>query len=265
MEGPGDIVWRFPVELSPSGGFYQAFAADDLPTGTFTAAFELPNEERLAEVTFRMEAYRLPEFEIHLTAPDRAPLDGELKVGLTATYYAGGRVAGRPVRWRVTQFPYAWQPKGQEGFLFSSDARFAGARRFEGSPRLEQEDVTDAEGGASLTLNPGAEATAQPRTYLVEATVTGADDQTVTAVQQVVALPPFVLGLKAPRFLANADDHRAPGARARRRRQAARRAAGDGAAPAPPVALGAAGLATSPRGRPATSPTWWTSRSPRPR
>lgn len=204
VEGPGDIVWRFPVELSPSGGFYQAFSADDLPTGTFTAAFELPSQERIAEVSFRMEAYRLPEFEIHLTAPDRAPLDGELKVGLTATYYAGGRVAGRPVRWRVTQFPYAWQPKGQDGFLFSSDARFAGARRFEGSPRLEQEDVTDAEGGASLTLNPGAEATAQPRTYLVEATVTGADDQTVTAVQQVVAVPPFVLGLKAPRFLANA-------------------------------------------------------------
>ncbi|MCU0290467.1 MAG: hypothetical protein MUF10_00540 [Thermoanaerobaculaceae bacterium] len=204
VEGPGDIVWRFPVELSPSGGFYQAFSADDLPTGTFTAALELPTQERIAEVAFRMEAYRLPEFEIHLTAPDRAPLDGELKVGLTATYYAGGRVAGRPVRWRVTQFPYAWQPKGQEGFLFSSDARFAGARRFEGSPRLEQEDVTDAEGGASLTLNPGAEATAQPRTYLVEATVTGADDQTVTAVQQVVAVPPFVLGLLAPRFLANA-------------------------------------------------------------
>ncbi|HPS76650.1 MAG TPA: alpha-2-macroglobulin family protein, partial [Thermoanaerobaculaceae bacterium] len=87
---------------------------------------------------------------------------------------------------------------------FSSDARFAGAHRFEGSPRLEQEDITDAEGGAALVLNPGAETTAQPRTYVIEATVTGADDQTVTAVQQVVAVPPFVLGLLAPRFLANA-------------------------------------------------------------
>lgn len=204
VEGPGGIVWRFPVELSPTGAFYQAFAADDLPTGAFTAAYEDPDLGRLAEVRFRMEAYRLPEFEIQLAAPERAALDGEVKVGLVATYYAGGRVAARPVRWRVTQFPYAWQPRGREGFLFSSDARFAGARRFEGSPRLEEEGVTDAEGGATLVLNPAAETTAQPRTYVVEATVTGADDQTVTAVHQIVAVPPFVLGLSAPRFLANA-------------------------------------------------------------
>jgi alpha-2-macroglobulin len=46
--------------------------------------------------------------------------------------------------------------------------------------------------------------TAQPRTYVVEATVTGANDQTVTAVEQVVALPPFVLGLKLPRFIERA-------------------------------------------------------------
>lgn len=204
VEGPGDNIWRFPLELSASGGFYHAFTADDLPTGEYSAWYESPHAGRLARVTFRIEAFRLPEFEIQLTAPDRVALDGEFSVGLVGTYYAGGRVAGRPVRWRVTQFPYPWQPRGREGFLFSSDARFAGARRFEGTPRFEEEAVTDQDGGATLTLNPAAETTAQPRTYLVEATVTGADDQTVTAVHQVVAVPPFVLGLKAPRFVANA-------------------------------------------------------------
>ncbi len=56
-----------------------------------------------------------------------------------------------------------------------------------------------------LTLNPAIEPTAQPRSYVVEATVTGADEQTVTATRRVQALPPFVLGLKVPRYLERAE------------------------------------------------------------
>jgi hypothetical protein len=204
VEGPGDLVWRFPVTPTAAGGFYHEFSADELPTGVYTATFlKIINgrEVRIGNVAFRMEAYRIPEFEVSLHGPDRTPLDREFTMGLTATYYAGGRVAGQPVRWRVTQFPYTWMPKGREGFRFSSDARFSGGGRFESTGELAREDVTDGEGAASLTLNPGAEPTAQPRSYVVEATVTGADDQTVTATRQVIALPPFVLGLKAPRYL----------------------------------------------------------------
>jgi len=132
------------------------------------------------------------------------PLDRAFKVGLTGIYYAGGRVAGRPIAWRVTQFPYTWTPKRRAGFLYSSDGRFSRTATFESSPRLEKQDTTDAEGGAKLVLNPAIEPTAQPRSYVVEATVTGADDQTVTATKQVIALPPFVLGLKVPRYLERA-------------------------------------------------------------
>ena len=46
--------------------------------------------------------YRLPQFEVRLHAPDQVALDGELEVTLTGLYYAGGKVAGRPVAWRVT-------------------------------------------------------------------------------------------------------------------------------------------------------------------
>src|SRR6185436_8350292 len=75
---------------------------------------------------------------------------------------------------------------------------------FESTPRLEKQDTTDAEGLAKLVLNPAIEPTAQPRSYVVEATVTGADDQTVTATRQIIALPPFVLALKTPRYLERA-------------------------------------------------------------
>jgi uncharacterized protein YfaS (alpha-2-macroglobulin family) len=204
VRGPGDLEWRYPATLTPAGSFFQKFAAEKLPTGEYAARFEDAAGVSLAEVSFRVESYRLPTFEVRLGAPDAVPLDRDFTVGLAATYYAGGRVAGRPVQWRVTQFPYVWTPEKRPGFVYSSDGRFSKTRRFESTPTLERQDVTDEEGAAALPLNPAVEPTAQPRQYIVEATVTGADDQTVTATRRVLALPAFVLGLRAPRYLERA-------------------------------------------------------------
>ncbi|MBY0430833.1 MAG: alpha-2-macroglobulin, partial [Rhodospirillales bacterium] len=86
-------------------------------------------------------------------------------------------------------------------FRFSSDPRFSGNQPFRSTPVLERESRTDDHGAASITLNPAIEPTAQPRKYVIEATVIGDDDRTVTNTQEIAALPPFVLGLKVPRFL----------------------------------------------------------------
>ncbi len=101
----------------------------------------------------------------------------------------------------MTQSPYAWTPPGRDGFLFSSDSRFSGDSVFRSTPVLVREAKTDAGGSAQLTLDPTIEPTAQPRQYLVEATVTGDDDIQVRGVQRITALPPFVLGVKVPRYV----------------------------------------------------------------
>ncbi len=204
VSGPGDLAWRYPVPSSELGSFYHRFHEKDLPTGTFTAHFETADGTRLGQVAFRVEAYRVPRFEVRLHGPDTASLDRRFEVSLTATYYAGGKVEGQPVQWRVTQFPYAWSPKKRPGFQYSSDARFSRGARFQASPTLEKQDVTSEAGSATLRLDPTIEQTAEPRSYVVEATVTGPDDQTVTATRSFPALPPFVLGVKAPRFLPRA-------------------------------------------------------------
>ena len=208
VEGPGDLVWRYPLTVEESGSFYWKFDEQDLPTGTYRVRFEFPDSELGLTISgtasFRKEAYRLPQFEVRLDAPERAALDRPFDVDLTASYYAGGRVAARPIAWRVTQFPYEWTPKARTGFFYSSDGRFSRVARFESTPALERADSTDESGSAKLTLNPAVEATAQPRTYVVEATVVGADDQTVTATRSIVALPPFVLGLDVPRYMEKA-------------------------------------------------------------
>ena len=143
-----------------------------------------------------------------LNNPPAAPLDAPFEVGLLARYYAGGVVTDQPIKWRVSQFPYNWNPPanaaGREGFLYSSDARFSGEKAFRSTPVMESAGKTDAGGAARLTLDPTLEPTAQPRTYAIEATVTGDDGQQIRNVAHVPALPPFVLGLKMPRYLPKA-------------------------------------------------------------
>ena len=203
-EGPNGLSWRYPVKLSAQGSFDYVFNEATTPTGDYRFHLELKDQSDCGSVSVLKEAYRQPEFEVRLSAPDQVPLDREFKVQLAAKYYAGGQAAGRPVRWRVTQFPYAWTPAARPGFFYSSDGRFSGRESFRGSPVMERDGTTDAQGAASLALNPATETTAQPRSYVIEATVTGADDQTVSATQRVLALPAVVLGLKTPRYLERA-------------------------------------------------------------
>src|SRR5207249_2500543 len=157
----------------------------NLPTGDYSAHLEDAKKKPYGNVTFRIDAYRIPTFEVELHAPDKVPLDGEFQVALTSTYYAGGKVAGRPVAWRVTQFPFTWSPKQREGFEYSSDVRFSGAKRFESSGKLEKDDTTDENGAAQLSLDPAVEPTAQPRTYVVEEKVS---ETTVTSGEEPTTL-----------------------------------------------------------------------------
>ncbi|MFZ4531086.1 MAG: MG2 domain-containing protein [Alsobacter sp.] len=224
ITGPSDQEWRIAVTPDEVGGIYHRFDVQTTATGDYNIRFEpdgpkpkkAEGEEseageadavettRCGEAPFKKEAYRLPTFEAVLNAPQTVPLDGEFSVDLVARYFAGGLVAERPIKWRVTQFPQAWTPPGRDGFLFSSDQRFSGEAKFRSTPVLEREAKTDAGGSARLTLDPTIEPTAQPRRYAIEATVTADDDIQVRATANVTALPPFVLGVKVPRYLQQA-------------------------------------------------------------
>lgn len=210
VQGPGGRSWHFDRPADAHGSFHALFEGDETetPSGAYRVRVRVPFRDGhwwSDWVSFRKEAYRLPRFEVRLDGPkdDRATLDESFRVALVATYYAGGRVSEQPVRWRVTQFPLSWSPpeKYADDFVFSSDGRYSRTDGFRSTPALDKADVTDADGGAVLEVDPTLEPTAQPRTYVVEATVTGVDDQTVTATRRIRALPPFLLGLDVPRYL----------------------------------------------------------------
>ena len=171
----------------------QAAAADSGDTGDKTL--------QCGSVSFKKEAYRLPTFEVVLNNPQTVPLDASFNVDLIARYFAGGLLADRPIRWRAVQYPYNWTPPGHDGFLFSTDSRYSGGGEFKSSPALERDGGTDAGGASRISFDTTIEPTAQPRRYMIEATVTGDDDLQVRSITNVYAVPPFVLGLKVARYV----------------------------------------------------------------
>ena len=201
VTGPNDQEWRIPARLDDVGGFHVRFDATTEATGDYSIQYVPKDGDGCGAVTVKKEAYRLPTFEVVLNAPARTPLDAPFQVDLLARFFAGGLLSDRPIQWRVTQSPYVWSPPGRDGFVFSSDSRYSGESTFRSTPVLSREGKTDAGGAAQLTLDPTIEPTAQPRQYLVEATVTGDDDIQVRGTQRITALPPFVLGLKVPRYI----------------------------------------------------------------
>ncbi|HEY8138901.1 MAG TPA: MG2 domain-containing protein, partial [Methylocystis sp.] len=240
VSGPGNQEWRIPVKPDASGGFYHKFDALTPATGDYAIKYEpagakpkakepakdadaadetkdeqqaqngdeqpapaaAPEDLSCGNFPFKKEAYRLPTFEVLLNAPQMVALDGEFSVELLARYFAGGLAADRPVKWRAAQFPYVFTPPGREGFLFSTDARFSGDAKFKSTAVLERDQRTDAGGAARMSFDTTIEPTAQPRRYSIEATVTGDDGIEVRNVQNVIAVPPFVLGVKTPRYVA---------------------------------------------------------------
>lgn len=200
--GPDDFTQRLPVTLSSLGTFYHRLKDETpLPVGTYSVQLEDAEGNSRAYMSFQVEAYRIPRFEVRLQSPDMVPNDRPFEVGLTASFFAGGRLTAAPIRWRVTHLPEAWTPRTVPGYYFSTDARFGGGARNEAQGELERTDLSGDDGAARLTLDPGLEASSAPRRYVVEATVTGDDGQTVTQRRSVLSVPAFALGVKVPRFV----------------------------------------------------------------
>jgi hypothetical protein len=205
VDGPGGKSWDLPVNFTALDGFGGTFSDDDAPTGQYTASLVYkPGGNAIATRTFQIEAYRIPTFEVRLSAPPVVPLDRPFTVKAVARYYAGGNVAQQPIKWTVTQRPYHHIPAGREGFLFASSTQFARPSADKAMEPITRQATLNDEGADSLALNPALDIDGSARIYTLETTVTGPDDQPISGTLNVTALPPFVLGLKVPRYLEKA-------------------------------------------------------------
>jgi uncharacterized protein YfaS (alpha-2-macroglobulin family) len=113
------------------------------------------------------------------------------------------------VAWSVVSYPFAFRPEGLEGYILSTDNRYGAVEEEPQQGALEQSDVTDDNGQSILAVNPQSATGGNPRKYVVEATVTDVDEQTVSQRFSFTALPPFMLGFKAERHVTGSGSIRA--------------------------------------------------------
>ncbi len=200
---PDGLEESHGVSLDDAGAFHLPLQMESGVTGRYEARLIDGEGDTIGRLHWKVEEYRVPSFEVLLDAPRRVSMDSFFVVRLRARYYSGGKLADRPVQWRVTSFPLAWKPdsKGYEDFVFSTGG--AG----EGRPRgilqkTAKKARTDEHGEAELLIDPSLEADASPRSYVVEATVEGDSAETVSSVTRIEAVPSFVVGLEVPRTAA---------------------------------------------------------------
>lgn len=201
VDGPGEQKWPLKLTFSPLGGFSAEFQDKDAPTGDFTVSLtHKKTQQVVASREFKIEAYRIPQFEVQLTGATTVRLDAAFKVKALARYYAGGNVAAQPISWTVTRRPWYYMPKGREGFLFASSTQFAREGQSRAPETIRRNATLSDDGADEITVNPQLDLDGSARVYRFEATVTGADNQPVSAATEVKALPPFVLGMKLQRY-----------------------------------------------------------------
>ncbi|MBI5494335.1 MAG: hypothetical protein HY904_04860 [Deltaproteobacteria bacterium] len=207
IESPDGQAWNRAVDFTPLGGFQAEFKEKDVATGEYSVTvFQKTPYQELGRRSFQIEAYRIPTFEVQVASPSAARLDAAFKARLVARYYAGGNVSGQPVKWTVTRRPYFHTPAGRPGFLFASSSQFARPGQARGPETITRSATLDDNGSDEISVNPALDIDGSPRIYRFEATVSGADEQQVTAMQETRALPPFVLGMKVPRFMEKAAE-----------------------------------------------------------
>ena len=238
------------------------FVGESSPRRTCPRASSRPSSWRrgrrseVARRAFQIEAYRVPQFEVQLSV-------------------LGHRAARRAVQGEGGGALLRGRQRVRAAHRVDGDApavllRAQGAARASSSPpapsspararaaRRRRSAATRSSTTAARTRSrstPRWISTASARVYHFEATVTGADNQPVSAVTEVKALPPFVLGMKLPRYSEKPFELEAGDHRRRRGRQGVEGPGGDGAAVPPRLAQPAPRDALRHGRRAATSPS----------
>lgn len=202
---PAGTQFDFPIKFSDFYSFNDSLVEKDLPTGDYQVQVLFSStkqgESEIARTSFAIEAYRIPKFEVKVFGPDKAPNDRPVTIRLTASYYAGGKVSGQNVAWKVVSYPYSYVPESAAGYIMSTDNRYGAVEEEHQQGVIEQTDVTGDDGQATIVANPQSATNGNARKYVCEATVTDVDEQTVSSRHTFLALPPFALGLKVERHI----------------------------------------------------------------
>jgi len=204
----GQSVYRAPVRLDEFGSFNLDFkSSEESALGLYVIKANWPSPETSRQRgtefrgTFRIEAFRPVNFEVHLRSDKDSYIFGdEFSATVRANYLFGGAMADQNVAWSLHFDRTFFAPPGHRGFIFGNQIDWDEEESFgEKESRLvaSQEGRLDSQGRLSLKLPLKAEKEKDSVRATLEATVTGPDRTSVSnRLQTIIHRGEFYIGLR---------------------------------------------------------------------
>ncbi|HVG24760.1 MAG TPA: MG2 domain-containing protein [Thermoanaerobaculia bacterium] len=177
----GEKVKEGTLKLNAFGSSWSELPlTESMPLGVYNIIFRAkgsPNGYRGSAQLFRLEEYKLPEFQVRVDVPEgkQYRLGDTIEATIEASYYFGGPVANATVEAVVFQQPFQrwWYPRRRYDWFYDAPPDMSQG----GTIVLRQTLTTDAEGRAVLRIDTPRDAV--DATYRIEARVVDASRREV--------------------------------------------------------------------------------------
>lgn len=193
------------VDLDAFGSFdLDVETSADASLGTYQMEVTVPPEAEQEEKTslsssFRLEAFKPAEFEVHLRSLQEGFVFGDdYEADVRASYLFGGAMASQKVSWHLRLNPATFSPPGHKGYIFGDQIDRWERYGQEASRLLSSgEDVLDKDGKFRIAAKLQAEEEKNSVFASLEATVQGPSRSSISnRIQTIVHRGEFYIGLQ---------------------------------------------------------------------
>ncbi len=211
---------------------HKTFFEEELPInefGSFSGSIVLPENTSLGEhvltvsmrendyeemreyARFMVAEYRLPEYQLQISAADSAIVQGEsASFELEGRYFFGGKVTDAAVDYSASWQPYHFRFQGEGPYDFSDRRQYAYDDDDEheyGEAFHHGQTTTDAAGTAAIQLDSALPSGAGSRILQLEAGLRDESDQTIFSRSSVVVHQSLVyIGARAENYISRAGE-----------------------------------------------------------
>jgi uncharacterized protein YfaS (alpha-2-macroglobulin family) len=198
-------VFKEQLGIDPYGSFSFDFESiEDSSLGeyrilTSVSSAGKPEEDFNVHSSFRIEAFRPAEYEVHLRTSQGSFVFGDTYSGeMRASYLFGGPMSGQKASWHLRLNPSYYSPPGHEGYIFGDQVGRWETYRLDTSRLLDAGEATlDETGKIQIVAKLTAEQEMNSVLATLEATVQGPDRRAVTSrIRTLVHRGDYYIGLK---------------------------------------------------------------------
>ncbi len=210
----GETVFDKDLDVSELGTFFgNVKLADGAALGSYYMNVTFADQS--FSQNFTVAAYRAPEFQVNVTPKDAQIVRGQsTTASVDVSYFFGGGVAGRPVQWNVLAESYNFQPPFGGNYNYTDndnpyvcfDCWWFAQNAPPPQPILSGSGMTDKDGKLSIEIPGDLQMNGAPITgsvsLIVEATVTGSDNQVISGRGSIVRHSgDFYVGVQAREYV----------------------------------------------------------------